>query len=45
MRHFYHFEKNAPFPERAHFTLPTGAGFNIELDPAKITSQRTLAWD
>src|ERR1700722_5168187 len=36
MRHFYHFEKDAPFPERAHFSLPTGPGFNIELDPAKI---------
>jgi L-rhamnonate dehydratase len=45
MRHFYHFEKNAPFPQHAHFALPTGPGFNIELDPAKIESQKILAWD
>jgi L-rhamnonate dehydratase len=45
MRHFYHFEKKPPFPERAHLALPTGPGFNIELDPAKIESQKTLSWD
>ena len=45
MSHFYHFEKRPPFPERAHLKLPTGPGFNIELDPAKIDSQKVLAWD
>lgn len=45
MRHFYHFEKNPIFPQRAHLALPTNPGFGIELDPAKIDSQRTLAWD
>lgn len=44
MRHYYHFEKNPPVPERAHLTLPKGAGFGIELDPAKIDSQRMLRW-
>jgi L-rhamnonate dehydratase len=34
-----------PFPEHAHLALPTGPGFNIELDPAKIESQKMLAWD
>jgi L-alanine-DL-glutamate epimerase-like enolase superfamily enzyme len=42
MRHFYHFEKNAPFPVRAHLALPTTPGFGIELDPAKIESQKAL---
>ncbi|GAC1415529.1 MAG: hypothetical protein NVS9B15_04360 [Acidobacteriaceae bacterium] len=42
MKHFYHFEKRPPFPERAHLSLPTGDGFNIELDASKIESQRLL---
>lgn len=42
MRHFYRFEKNPPFPVNARFALPTGPGFNIELDPAKIESQKML---
>lgn len=42
MRHFYHFEKNAPFPVKAHLLLPTTPGFGIELDPAKIESQKPL---
>jgi L-rhamnonate dehydratase len=45
MRHFYDFEKSPPSPEHAHLALPTGPGFNIELDPAKIESQKMLAWD
>jgi L-alanine-DL-glutamate epimerase-like enolase superfamily enzyme len=45
MRHYYHFEKHPPAPNRAHLTLPAGPGFNIELDPAKIDSQTTLRWD
>jgi L-rhamnonate dehydratase len=42
MRHYYHFESNPLFPERAHIALPTGPGFNIQLDPAKIESQTIL---
>ena len=45
MRHYYHFEKNPLAPVRAHLVLPTAPGFGIELDPAKIDSQRVLRWD
>ena len=45
MRHFYHFEQRPPVLERAHLHLPTGPGFNIDLDAAKIDSQKMLAWD
>mgnify|MGYP001549098914 CR=1 FL=1 len=39
MKSYYHFEKNPPVPVRARLPLPTGPGFGIELDPAKIDSQ------
>lgn len=42
MRHYYHFESNPLVPERAHIALPTGSGFNIQLDPARIESQVML---
>jgi len=42
MRHYYHFESNPLVPEHAHIALPTGTGFNVQLDPAKIESQTTL---
>ena len=42
MRHYYHFEKDPPAVEQAHIALPTGPGFNVQLDPAKIESQREL---
>jgi len=42
MRNFFHFEKNPMVVERAHIAQPTGAGFDIQLDPAKIDSQRML---
>jgi L-rhamnonate dehydratase len=42
MRHYYHFESNPLTVERAHIALPTGAGFNVQLDPAKIESQTVL---
>jgi L-rhamnonate dehydratase len=45
MRHYYHFESNPLLPERAHIALPTGPGFNVQLDPAKIESQTVLKWD
>ncbi|WP_158792306.1 enolase C-terminal domain-like protein [Granulicella sp. L60] len=42
MRHYYHFEAHPLLLEKAHITLPTGPGFNIQLDPAKIESQTIL---
>ncbi len=42
MRHYYHFESNPLVPEKAHIALPTGSGFNIQFDPAKIESQTIL---
>jgi L-alanine-DL-glutamate epimerase-like enolase superfamily enzyme len=42
MRHYYHFESNPLVPEKAHIALPTGPGFNVQLDPAKIESQSIL---
>ena len=42
MRHYYHFESNPLVPEKAHIALPTGPGFNVQLDPAKIESQTIL---
>ena len=42
MRHYYHFESNPLVPDKAHIALPTGPGFNVQLDPAKIESQSLL---
>jgi L-alanine-DL-glutamate epimerase-like enolase superfamily enzyme len=42
MSHYYHFERRPPFPVKARLALPTGPGFDIELDPAKIESQKML---
>jgi L-rhamnonate dehydratase len=42
MKHYYHFESNPLVPERAHIALPTGPGFNVQLDQAKIESQTAL---
>ncbi len=42
MRHYYHFESNPLIPDKAHIALPTGPGFNVQLDPAKIESQSIL---
>jgi L-alanine-DL-glutamate epimerase-like enolase superfamily enzyme len=39
---YYHFEKDPPFPNRAHFTLPQRPGFGIEFDRSKIESQTVL---
>jgi L-rhamnonate dehydratase len=43
MRHYYHFEKNPMVVEQAHIAQPTGPGFDIQLDEAKINSQRLLS--
>jgi L-alanine-DL-glutamate epimerase-like enolase superfamily enzyme len=45
MMHYHHFEKNPPVVDHAHIVLPTGPGFDIQLDPAKIDSQRELKFD
>jgi len=42
MRHYYHFESNPLVPEKARIALPTGPGFNVQLDPARIESQTVL---
>ncbi|MBT9330808.1 mandelate racemase [Acidipila sp. 4G-K13] len=44
MRHYYHFESNPLVPVRAHIALPTGPGFNVQLNPARIDSQRILTF-
>lgn len=42
MRHYYHFESNPLTVEHAHIALPTGPGFNVQLDQSKIESQSVL---
>jgi L-alanine-DL-glutamate epimerase-like enolase superfamily enzyme len=42
MKHYYHFESNPLVPEKAHIALPTGPGFNVQLDQSKIESQTAL---
>ena len=42
MRQYHHFEKNLPVLDRAHIARPAGPGFDIQLDEAKIESQRIL---
>jgi L-alanine-DL-glutamate epimerase-like enolase superfamily enzyme len=31
--------------ERAHLKLPTAPGFGIEIDTAKVDSQKVLNWE
>lgn len=45
MQSYYHFEKNPPVPVDGHLSLPTGPGYNIELDPAKVEHTQLLTWD
>jgi L-alanine-DL-glutamate epimerase-like enolase superfamily enzyme len=42
MSSYYHFEKNAPHPVKAHLEVPQRPGFGIELDPAKVEQQSVL---
>lgn len=42
MASYYHFEKNPPLPVKAHIALPQRPGFGIELDPAKVESQKLM---
>jgi L-alanine-DL-glutamate epimerase-like enolase superfamily enzyme len=44
MRSYYHFEKSAPAPVRAHFTLPDRPGFGIEIDDSKVESREQVRW-
>ncbi|MEO8596320.1 MAG: enolase C-terminal domain-like protein [Candidatus Solibacter sp.] len=44
MQSYYHFEKVAPAPVKAHFALPTGPGYGIEFDEAKIEKQELVHW-
>jgi L-rhamnonate dehydratase len=44
MASYYHFEKHAPAPVKAHLDLPQGPGFGIELDPAKVEQQSLLSF-
>jgi L-alanine-DL-glutamate epimerase-like enolase superfamily enzyme len=44
MRSYYHFEKNPPAPVNAHFALPNGPGYGIELDEAKVEKRELLKW-
>jgi L-alanine-DL-glutamate epimerase-like enolase superfamily enzyme len=44
MRSYYHFEKHAPVPERAHFMLTDAPGYGIEFDDAKIEAREKLQW-
>lgn len=40
MKSYHHFEKNPPVLTGAHFPLPEKPGFGIELDAAKIESEK-----
>jgi len=44
MRSYYHFEKHAPVPQRAHFELTDAPGYGIELDDSKIESRQQMHW-
>jgi L-alanine-DL-glutamate epimerase-like enolase superfamily enzyme len=44
MRSYYHFEKNPLVLERAHFTLPDGPGYGIELDESKVEARELMHW-
>ncbi len=44
MSSFYYFEKNPPRVENGTLSLPTGNGFGIEFDDAKITKRSLLTW-
>ena len=44
MSSYYHFEKHAPSPVKAHLQLPTAPGFGIELDAGKVEQQSLLTF-
>jgi len=45
MRSYYHFEKAPPFPAQARFALPSGPGYGIEFDEAKIEKRELVRWN
>lgn len=44
MRSYYHFEKHPLVLENAHFTLPDGPGYGIELDEARVEARELMHW-
>jgi L-alanine-DL-glutamate epimerase-like enolase superfamily enzyme len=44
MKYFYYFEKNPPAAKRGFIELPSGPGFGIEIDEAKVTARAQLKW-
>ena len=44
MRSYYHFEKHPLVLQNAHFTLPDGPGYGIEIDEAKIEARELMHW-
>jgi L-alanine-DL-glutamate epimerase-like enolase superfamily enzyme len=44
MQSYYHFEKSPPAPKNAHFALPEGPGYGIELDESKIEERELKKW-
>jgi L-alanine-DL-glutamate epimerase-like enolase superfamily enzyme len=45
MDSYHHFEKRPPRVVRGRIALPEGAGFGIELDPAKVESSTAVRWN
>jgi L-rhamnonate dehydratase len=44
MRSYYHFEKKPLVIQNAHFTLPDGPGFGIELNEANVEARELMHW-
>lgn len=44
MQSYYHFEKNPPVLNRAHFPLSDAPGYGIEWDDAKVESREMVHW-
>jgi L-alanine-DL-glutamate epimerase-like enolase superfamily enzyme len=44
MQSYYHFEKTPLAPKAAHFALPEGPGYGIELDESKVEARELMKW-
>ena len=44
MKSYYHFDKNPPVLQNAHFALPDTPGYGIELDETKVESKELKHW-
>jgi len=44
MQSYYHFEKSPLVPKNAHFALPEGPGYGIELDESKVEGRELKRW-